>query len=264
VHEREPQDLIAEPAAPAPAVAAPARLAATPALMRSLQTRVGNAIVARAIAAREATEDVSADEEAIPLGGGAGAPAAGGPAPSFDHSGGKTVAIDADSAVDFSNAITAQIGTPHTSPEFTPDVQVTWQTRPDGAEVPGSRKITSIDLAVKTSITKVRFGKGRPDAENKAMIDQMVTEIQAHEERHRAIVEAAAKAALTAAQAFVGKNKESAVRTALTKTLECATNKQHEALDAAEGLLTVSEVRQPDGTIKLVLTKSASGAKYPC
>jgi hypothetical protein len=96
------------------------------------------------------------------------------------------------------------------------------------------------------------------------MIDQMVADIQAHEARHRSIIETAATAALAAAQKFVGKNKEKEAEKALNKDLECATNKQHEALDATEGLLTVVEVRQPDGTIKLQLTKSASGAKYPC
>jgi predicted secreted Zn-dependent protease len=56
--------------------------------------------------------------------------------------------------------------------------------------VPGTRKISSIALNVKTSITKVRFGLGRVDDENRAMIGRMVKEIQAHEERHRAIIEA--------------------------------------------------------------------------
>ena len=40
-------------------------------------------------------------------------------------------------------------------------------------------------------------------------------------------------------------------------------NGQHEALDAKEGLLTVVETRQADGTIKLSLTNTLSGAKYP-
>jgi hypothetical protein len=258
VAERDVQTLTPEPPATvaAPPVVAPA-LAPGPVLMRTLQQRVGNAIVARAFD----------EEDAEPLDGGAAAPAAAAtaPTPTFDHSGGSTVRIDADGAVEFSQKITQQIGSPHTSPEFKPDIQVSFKTDGNGNEVPGTRVITAIGLEVKTSITKVRFGHGRPDAENKAMIDQMVAEIQAHEERHRAIVETAATAALAAAhKTYVGKKQEAAARKALTQDLECATNKQHEALDAKEGLLTVAEVRRPDGRITLTLTKSASGAKYPC
>lgn len=266
MHEREPQDVIVE-AAPvaAPAVAPQLGAGGTPMLLRSLQARVGNAIVSRAIAARDAVED-SAMAEAEPLGGGAPAPGAAvsAPTPSFDHSGGSTVAIMADGAVEFSQKITASIGSPHTQPTFEPDIQVDFKTDGSGKEVPGSRKIVSIGLNVKTAITKVRFGGGKVDAENKATIDQMVKEIQAHEGRHRAIVETAATTALAAAQKLVGTSKDKAAEKALTKDLECTTNKQHEALDASEGLLTVSEVRQPDGSIKLQLSKSASGAKYPC
>jgi hypothetical protein len=254
VPERDVQELTAEPAAPAPA-AAPPVVAPAPALLRSLQARVGNAIVARVF-----------EDEAEPLdssGGGAAKGAA--PTPSFDHSGGSTVTINADTAVDFSNQIRAQIGSPHTSPTLTPDIQVETKTDANGNEVPGSAKITAVGLAVKTSITKVRFGMGRVDADNKAIIDQMVAEIIAHEGRHRAIVEAAATTALAAAhKKFVGTGQTTAAQTALSKTLECTMNGQHEALDAKEGLLTVVETRQPDGKITLSLTKTASGAKYPC
>jgi hypothetical protein len=258
VHERDAQEVTAEPAAPAPVAAEPVSapvLAPAPALLRSLQARVGNAIVARAF-----------EDEAEPLDGSGAAKPQGDPTktPSFDHSGGSTETINADSAVDFSNKIRAKIGSPHTSPELTPDVQVTTTTRPDGTEVPGSARISSIDLKVKTSITKVRFGMGRVDAENKALIDQMVQEIIAHEARHRAIAEAAATKALVEVQKLVGTARTAAATTALTKTLECTMNKEHEALDAKEGLLTVVETRQADGTVKLSLTKTASGAKYPC
>ncbi len=257
--ERDVQELTAEPAAPAPAAAPPVVapvLAPAPALLRSLQARVGNAIVARAF-----------EDEAEPLdssGGGAAKGAA--PVPSFDHSGGSTVTINADTAVDFSNQIRATIGSPHTSPTLTPDIQIETKTDANGNEVPGSAKITAVGLAVKTSITKVRFGMGRNvDADNKAIIDQMVAEIIAHEGRHRAIVEAAATTALAAAhKKFVGTGQTTAAQTALSKTLECTMNGQHEALDAKEGLLTVVETRQPDGKITLSLTKTASGAKYPC
>jgi hypothetical protein len=278
VHEHEAPEQTAEPAAPAAATApaAPAGLAGMPAIALSLHRTAGNRVVSRALAtiAREVaapgeeaaaepvaapseTVDVAADE-AVPLDGGNKAPAAAaGPTPTFDHSGGSTVTINADTAVDFSNNITATIGAPHVAPEFTPAIE--FSVGPTGA-----KKITSIGLTVKTSIVKVRWGMGRVDAENKAMIDQMVAEIKAHEERHRKIIETAATDALAKAQKFVGTGQVDAANTALTKTVECTANKGHEALDGTEGKLTVSEVRQPDGTIKLSLTKSGSGAKYPC
>ena len=71
----------------------------------------------------------------------------------------------------------------------------------------------------------------------------MVKEIQAHEERHRKIIENAATAALADAQKFVGTGRSTRAKTALTKTLKCTTNKGHEALDGTEGKLTVSEVQ---------------------
>ena len=262
----------------ATAPAAPAGLSGMPAVALSLHRSIGNRLVSRALAtiAREVAapgaeeapaEPVAAppeavggisEEEAVPLDNSSKAPAAAaGPAPTFDHSGGSTVTINADSAVDFSNNIVASIGAPHVAPEFTPAIE--FSIGPTGA-----KKITSIGLTVKTSIVKVRWGMGRADAENKAMIQQMVAEIKAHEERHRSIIETAATDALTKAQKFVGTGQVDAANTALTKTLECTTNKGHEALDGTEGKLTVNEVRQPDGTIKLSLTKSGSGAKYPC
>ena len=123
--------------------------------------------------------------------------------------------INADTAVDFSNQIRATIGSPHTSPTLTPDIQIETKTDANGNEVPGSAKITAVGLAVKTSITKVRFGMGRNvDADNKAIIDQMVAEIIAHEGRHRAIVEAAATTALAAAhKKFVGTGQTTAAQT---------------------------------------------------
>ena len=269
MHEREPSPVVAAPPAPAHAaapVAAPPGLVGMPAVARSLQRTIGNRLVSRALA-QLAREGALADAAAGALeldDGGAPAPAPGAPTPTFDHSGGTTVTINADSAVDFSRQIVASIGAPHVSPEFTPDIQTDFSTDASGKEVPGSRKISSIGLTVKTSITKVRFGLGRVDDDNRAMIARMVTEIQAHEQRHRSIVETAATAALAAAQKFVGTNKTADAKKALTTTLECTTNTQHEALDASEGLLTVTEVRQPDGKVTLQLTKSGSGAKYPC
>jgi hypothetical protein len=278
VHEHEAAQATAEPPAAVESAAAPATsgLAGMPAVALSLHRSIGNRLVSRALAtiAREvaapgaeeaAAEPVAApeavgvsEEEAVPLDDTSKAPAAAaGPAPTFDHSGGSTVTINADTAVDFANNIVATIGAPHVQPEFTPAIDFT--TGPGGA-----KKITAIGLTVRTSVVKVRWGMGRADAENKAMIQQMVAEIKAHEERHRSIIETAATEALTKAQKLVGTGQVDAANTALTKTLECTTNKGHEALDGTEGKLTVNEVRQPDGTIKLSLTKSGSGAKYPC
>ena len=238
-----------------------------PAIALALQRSVGNRYVSRA-AARIAREEI-ADEigGAIALDDTGADPqqsapsAAAAPKPSFDHSGGSTVTIDADSAVDFGQKIVATIGAPHVKPQFTPEIA--W----DDIGGPGgkvTRKITTIGLTVSTAITKVRWGMGRVDDDNRAMIRQMMQEIQAHELRHRTIIEEAATAALADAQKFVGTSKVDDAKKALTTTLECTTNAKHEGLDGTEGKLTVSEVRQPNGKITLTLTKSGSGAKYPC
>lgn len=234
------------------------------ALAVQLNRTAGNHYLQRALsqihtAMRE--DDAAAPHEPIALDeGSSGGSGSAGPKPTFDHSGGTTVTINADSAIDFANNITATIGSPHTSPEFTPDIQYDFKTDSSGKEIPGTQKIKSIGLTVKTAITKVRFGSGRPNANHKKAIDEMVEAIKTHEEAHRAIVEAAATAALAAAQKYVGTSKVSDANKALTTDLECTTNKKHEALDAKEGLLTANE--QTDGTV--TVTKSASGAKYPC
>ena len=160
--------------------------------------------------------------------------------------------MNADNAIDFSNNITAQIGTPHTEIELEPDIQ--WDVNR------GVKKITSVGLTVTTKIVKVRFGMGRPNEKHKKAIDEMVAAIKAHEEAHRAIIVAAATAGLAAAHKFVGTSKIKEAWKALDTGVTCVAAKQHEALDAKEGLLTASENANGDVT----LTKSASGAKYPC
>jgi hypothetical protein len=198
---------------------------------------------------------------ALQSGGAAGSGgAAAGPTPTFDHSGGQTETIDADTAPDFADKIRAKIGTPHITPEFTPAIQVEFKTNAAGEEIPGTRKITSIDLTVKTSITKVRLGLNKAKPKHKEAINQMIEMIKAHEEAHRLIIETEATAALAKAQKFVGTNNEAAAKKALTKELECTTNKKHEILDGTEGLMTATE--QQDGSV--TITKSGSGAKYPC
>jgi predicted secreted Zn-dependent protease len=167
--------------------------------------------------------------------------------------------VGADSALDFSSKITAQIGSPHTEITLEPDVQYDFKTGAGGKEVPGSQKIASVGLTVTTKIVKVRFGTGRPNEKHKQAIDQMVAAIQAHEEQHRAIVVAEATAALTKAQKLVGTSKVKEAYKILNG-VDCAAAKKHEALDAKEGLLTASENADGDVTI----SKSASGAKYPC
>lgn len=227
-----------------------------------LSRTAGNQYLQRVVAHMQTVmrDDVPPDEGVVELKGGGSSSGASEPTPSFDHSGGKTVTINADTAIEFANNITAAIGSPHTQPEFTPDIQYGFKTDSSGQEIPGSQKITSIGLAVKTSIVKVRYGSGRPNAEHKKAIDEMVAAIKAHEEAHRAIVETAATAALAAAQKYVGTNKVKEAHKDLTTGLECTTNKKHEALDSKEGLLTANE--QADGTV--TVTKSASGATYPC
>jgi hypothetical protein len=271
LHEHEPPQATVEPAAPVavPGPAAPTGLVGMPALTVSLQRSLGNRMVARALRqiARDEDTDLDVAGEAIPLEDPLQQPPSGGaaaPTPTFDHSGGSTVTVNADTAVEFSNQIVATIGAPHVSPEFQPQIDFDFKVDAAGNEVPGTKTIKSIGLNVKTAITKVRWGMGRADDENKAMIKRMVAEIQAHEEAHRKIIESAATTALAGAQKFVGTKKIAEARAALTTGLECTTNKGHEALDGTEGKLTVSEVRQPDGTIKLELGKSSSGAKYPC
>ena len=229
--------------------------------VRSTAARTADHRLARQLASiLRADDDVDAADEAVPEGGGSTPAAGAGPAPTFDHSGGKTETINADTAMDFANNITAKLGAPHVTPEFTPDIQVDFKTDGAGKEVPGSRKISSIGLTVKTSITKVRYGMGRANDKHKAAIDQMVEMIKAHEEAHRNIIETEATAALKAAQKYVGTGKDKQAEKALTTDLECSTNKKHEALDGSEGKLTASE--QADGSV--TVTKSGVGATYPC
>jgi hypothetical protein len=193
-----------------------------------------------------------------PAGGGGGGGGGGG-SPVFNHSG-STVTINADSAPDFSNRITATIGTPHTEIVIEPDVQYDYKTGPDGNEIKSTRKIASVGLTITTKIVKVRFGMGRPNDKHKKAIDEMVALIEAHENQHRAIIVAEATAALTKAQKLVGTNKVDQAYKILDHDLDCAAAKKHEALDAKEGLLTA--VEQSNGDVSI--TKSASGAKYPC
>jgi hypothetical protein len=222
----------------------------------------GNRYLQRVMNEVMRADELEGEGEAVALdNGGTAAPgAATGATPSFDYSGGQTVTINADTAPEFSQKITAQIGSPHVTPEFTPDVQYDFKTNAAGQEVPGTRKITSVGLNVKAAITKVRLGLSRANDKHKAAINQMVELIKAHEEAHRAIIEADAKAALTAAQKYVGTGKVDEAKKALSTTLECTCNKKHEALDGTEGLLTAAE--QQDGSV--TVSKSSSGAKYPC
>jgi hypothetical protein len=239
-------------------------------LLLQLQQGAGNRAVTRlhglpaTSVLRQATDAALArqvlqrDEDPTPLDTGTGAAGGGGAGPTFKHSS-TTVKIDADSAIDFSNKITAQIGSPHTEVELEPDVQYDFKNGPDGKEDPSTRKIVSVGLTVTTKIVKVRFGMGRPNEKHKKAIDEMVATIQAHEEAHRAIVVTEATAALQKAQKLVGTKKVDEAYKILNG-VDCAAAKGHEALDAKEGLLTASEDANGDVTI----SKSASGATYPC
>jgi len=182
------------------------------------------------------------------------------PRPVFDRSGGRTETIDGSSAQEFSRNITTFLGNPHVAPEFIPDAPFDFRTNARGGRVRGSENITSIGLTVKTPITKVRFGMGRPNAVHRRAIQEMVACIEEHEREHRAIIETEATCALCAAQRFVGTNRVPEAERTITTGLECTTNRKHEQLDAVEGLLTV--VEGADGAVRIV--KSSSGARYPC
>lgn len=250
---------------------APRGKAAVEPVLLQLQRGAGNRAVTRlhglpatsilrqAVDAALARQVVQREDAPSPLDTGTGAAGGGGgAAPTFKHSS-TTVKIDADSAIDFSNKITAQIGSPHTEIELEPDVQYDFQTGPGDKEIPGSRKIVSVGLTVTTKIVKVRFGMGRPNEKHKKAIDEMVGAIQTHEEAHRAIVVAEATAALQKAQKLVGTKKVDEAYKILNG-VDCAAAKKHEALDAKEGLLTASE----DANGNVSIAKSASGATYPC
>ena len=193
----------------------------------------------------ESSGPVALDDPPAAAGGGGGA------TPTFKHSS-STVTVNADNAIDFSNNITAQIGTPHTEIECEPDVQ--WNV------VGGVNKISSVGLTVTTTIVKVRFGMGRPNDKHKKAIDEMVAAIKAHEEAHRAIIVAAANDGLAKAQKLIGTSKIKEAWKALDTGVTCVAAKKHEELDAKEGLLTASE----DGNGNVTIAKSASGAKYKC
>lgn len=239
-------------------------------LLLQLQRGAGNRAVTRlhgvpatsilrqAADAGLARQVVQRDDEPAPLGSGTTGAAGGGATPTFNHSS-TTVKIDADSAIDFSNKITAQIGSPHTEIELEPDVQYDFKTGQDGKEIPSTRKIVSVGLTVTTKIVKVRFGMGRPNEKHKKAIDEMVATIQTHEEAHRAIVVTEATTALQKAHKLVGTKKVDEAYKILNG-VDCAAAKGHEALDAKEGLLTASE--DADGNVSI--SKSASGATYPC
>ena len=129
----------------------------------------------------------------------------------------------------------------------------------DGKEIKGTRTVVSVGMTVTTQINTVRFGMGRPDAANRAKIDEMVAMMRAHEEAHRSYIEAAATAALAKAQAYVGKRNSGKAAYDVMMKAECVANTKHEALDAKEGLFSVT-----DNAGEITITKSASGAKYPC
>ncbi len=234
----------------------------------ALQRSVGNAVVASLLA--RAHGELAGPPEAIRLqrqesepagatgGSGAGAPGSGGGKPTFDHRS-KVTTINASSAVEFADNIRASVGGAHCAIVLEPDVQEDWKTRPDGSEVPGTRTVVSVGLAVTTEINTVRFGMGRPDEANRAKINEMVAMMRAHEEAHRSYIVAAATAALAKAQAYVGKKNSGAAALKVLNNAECVANKQHEALDAKEGLFSVT-----DDAGVITISKTSSGAKYPC
>jgi hypothetical protein len=182
----------------------------------------------------------------------------GGSTPEFEHNA-STVTINADSAVDFADQIRTRLGGAHCAIVIEPDVKEEWSTYPDGREVPGTRVVVSVGIKVTTTIHTVRFGMGRPDAKNKAKITEMVALMKAHEEAHRSYIVTAATDALKKAQTYVGKRNKGAAALKVLNGAECVANKQHETLDAKEGVFTVT-----DNAGEITIAKSSSGAKYPC
>lgn len=220
-----------------------------------LQRAVGNAVVAAMLSPRPTV--VQRDGEAQ-AGQGSTGGAASGATPEFDHKM-DPVTVDGSSAVEFADNVRTRVGGAHCAITLDPIVNETWKERANGKEIPGTRVIESVGLKVSTKITTVRFGMGRPDANNRAKIDEMVAMMKAHEEAHRSYIETAATAALAQAQALVGKRNKGAEALKILNNAECVANKQHEALDAKEGVFSVS-----DNAGVITITKSSSGAKYPC
>ena len=194
----------------------------------------------------------------------AGGPAA--PTPTFDHSGGSTVTINADSAVDFSQKIVSTIGAPHVKPRVrrrTIEFDDVERTRRQGSPTPQDH-VDRPDREDRRS-SRSASGMGRVDDENLAMIRQMVAEIQAHEERHRKIIEDAATAALKdGAEVRRHRAVRRRERRRSPRRSSARRTRSTRRSTARRGCSPSAEVRQPDGKIKLSLSKSGSGAKYPC
>jgi|GEM_PF-4533805 len=158
------------------------------------------------------------------------------------------VSILADTALEFSQKIkSALAGNPHMQPDFS------WSPETDDAG-----KITKVNLTVKTTIVRPRYGGGRGDAKEVALIRKLEELIKAHEERHKAVAVDFAAKAVCAAFGKTGKTYEAAI-----KAVMCQMNKAQEALDHKEG--TVGWTLDPTGTrVADVSLAPEPSASYPC
>ena len=158
------------------------------------------------------------------------------------------VTILADTALEFSQKIkTALSGNPHMQPNFS------WEPETDD-----NGKITKLNLTVKTTIVRPRYGGGRGDEREVALIRKLEGLIKAHEERHKAIALDFAAKVISAAVGKTAKTYQGAI-----KTVMCQMNKSQEGLDHKEG--TVSWTLDPNGTrVADVALAPEPSASYPC
>lgn len=158
------------------------------------------------------------------------------------------VTILADTALEFSQKIkTALSGNPHMQPNFS------WEPETDD-----NGKITKLNLTVKTTIVRPRYGGGRGDEREVAVIRKLEGLIKAHEERHKAIALDFAAKVISAAVGKTAKTYQGAI-----KTVMCQMNKAQEALDHKEG--AVGWTLDPNGTrVADVALAPEPSASYPC
>jgi hypothetical protein len=96
------------------------------------------------------------------------------------------VEITADTAVEFAGKVDKALGgNPHTQTEMSWDV-----------EFDDKDKVSKVNMVVKTTIVRPRYGGGRASDSEKALIGRVVDFIKAHEERHRDIARSVSQQAV--------------------------------------------------------------------
>ena len=134
------------------------------------------------------------------------------------------VDVQADSAAEFLTKMNAALGgNPHMQPS------IAW--KPFSLDAKG--KVDKIDLTLETTIIRARYAGGRPPANEKTIITEMVDFIKQHEERHR---DASREVSQQAVCDALGKTEAQANK--ILKEAMC--NKEptaQETIDAKEGKL---------------------------